>query len=116
MRTFIIRARKGTTRWDRVKSQIGSKEHFEVIIHSIMNAFFISSSFREDVKFHIILDSAEDFPHTITLVGGEGLSISGFHEDAIADLIGSVDGLPADLSTRKKQYLQAAGYGRKRSR
>src|SRR6266581_2840749 len=25
--------------------------------------------------------------------------------DAIADLIGSVDGLPADLSARKKQYL-----------
>jgi len=27
--------------------------------------------------------------------------------DAIADLIGSVDGLPADLSTRKKHYLKA---------
>ena len=36
--------------------------------------------------------------------------------DAIADLIGSVDGLPPDLSARKKQYLQATGYGRKRPR
>ncbi|MBI3492630.1 MAG: ribbon-helix-helix protein, CopG family [Acidobacteria bacterium] len=36
--------------------------------------------------------------------------------DAIADLIGSVDGLPADLSARKKRYLQATGYGRKRPR
>ncbi len=35
---------------------------------------------------------------------------------AIADLIGSVDGLPVDLSARKKQYLRATGYGRKRSR
>jgi Arc/MetJ-type ribon-helix-helix transcriptional regulator len=35
---------------------------------------------------------------------------------AIADLIGSVDGLPADLSARKKRYLQATGYGRKRPR
>ena len=35
---------------------------------------------------------------------------------AIADLIGSVDGLPADLSARKKQYLSTTGYGRKRSR
>ena len=35
---------------------------------------------------------------------------------AIADLIGSVDGLPADLSARKKRYLRATGYGRKRSR
>lgn len=34
---------------------------------------------------------------------------------AIADLIGSVDGLPADLSSRRKHYLRATGYGRKRS-
>ena len=36
--------------------------------------------------------------------------------DAIADLIGSVDGLPADLSAHKKRYLKATGYGQKRSR
>ena len=36
--------------------------------------------------------------------------------DVIADLIGSVDGLPADLSTRKKRYLKATGYGQKRAR
>ena len=36
--------------------------------------------------------------------------------DAISDLIGSVDGLPADLSARKKHYLKATGYGQKRSR
>ena len=35
---------------------------------------------------------------------------------AIADLIGSVDGLPSDLSANKKRYLRAMGYGRKRSR
>jgi len=36
--------------------------------------------------------------------------------DAIADLIGSVDGLPSGLSARKKRYLKATGYGQKRSR
>ena len=36
--------------------------------------------------------------------------------DAIADLIGSVDGLPADLGARKKHYLKATGYGLKRHR
>ncbi len=36
--------------------------------------------------------------------------------DTISDLIGSVDGLPTDLSTRKKRYLEASGYGAKRSR
>jgi Arc/MetJ-type ribon-helix-helix transcriptional regulator len=35
--------------------------------------------------------------------------------DAIADLIGSVDGLPADLAARKKKHLRA-GYGQKHSR
>ena len=32
----------------------------------------------------------------------------------VAHLVGSVDGLPADLSANKKKYLKA-GYGRKRS-
>jgi Arc/MetJ-type ribon-helix-helix transcriptional regulator len=36
--------------------------------------------------------------------------------EAIADLIGSVDGLPVDLGARKKHYLKATGYGRKRPR
>jgi Arc/MetJ-type ribon-helix-helix transcriptional regulator len=36
--------------------------------------------------------------------------------DAIADLIGSVNGLPADLSARKKRYLKTTDYGQKRSR
>jgi hypothetical protein len=34
----------------------------------------------------------------------------------IADLAGAVDGLPADLSTRKKYYLRKWGYGRNRIR
>jgi len=36
--------------------------------------------------------------------------------DAIADLVGSIDGLPKDLSARKKKYLKSTGYGRDRSR
>jgi Arc/MetJ-type ribon-helix-helix transcriptional regulator len=35
---------------------------------------------------------------------------------AIADLIGSVDDLPADLSTHVKRHLRASRYGQKRSR
>jgi Arc/MetJ-type ribon-helix-helix transcriptional regulator len=34
--------------------------------------------------------------------------------DTIADLVGSVKGLPTDLSADKKKYLQATGYGKKR--
>jgi Arc/MetJ-type ribon-helix-helix transcriptional regulator len=36
--------------------------------------------------------------------------------DAIADLIGSVDGLPSDMSARTKKYLKSTGYGTKPSR
>jgi hypothetical protein len=34
---------------------------------------------------------------------------------AIADLIGSVNSGPADLSRRVKHYLKTTGYGRKRA-
>lgn len=36
--------------------------------------------------------------------------------DAIVDLVGSVKGLPTDLSAHKKKYLRATGYGKKRPR
>ena len=36
--------------------------------------------------------------------------------ETIADLAGSVDGLPADLSANIKRYLKTTGYGRKRHR
>jgi Arc/MetJ-type ribon-helix-helix transcriptional regulator len=36
--------------------------------------------------------------------------------DAIADVVGSVDGLPRDLSARTKKYLKSTRYGDKRAR
>ena len=36
--------------------------------------------------------------------------------ELIADLVGSVDGLPTDLSARKKAYLKTKRYGAKRPR
>jgi len=36
--------------------------------------------------------------------------------NSVAELFGSVDGLPPDLSARRKHHLRATGYGRKRSR
>jgi hypothetical protein len=36
--------------------------------------------------------------------------------EAIADVIGSVDSLPRDLSARTKKYLKSTGYGDKRTR
>jgi hypothetical protein len=36
--------------------------------------------------------------------------------ELIADLIGTVEGGPADMSARKKDYLKAKGYGEPRHR
>ena len=36
--------------------------------------------------------------------------------DAIADVVGSVVGLPRDVSGRTKKYLKSTGYGEKRTR
>jgi hypothetical protein len=36
--------------------------------------------------------------------------------EAIADVVGSVDQLPRDLSGRSKRYLKSIGYGDKRAR
>ena len=36
--------------------------------------------------------------------------------ESIEDLVGSVDGLPEDLSRDKKRHLAAQGYGRGRAR
>lgn len=115
MRTFIIRARKGTTRWEKVRSQIGSKEHFEVIAHSVINAFFVSNDFRKDVEVYIILDSSEDFPRTIKLSGAEGLSLAGFHELAIIEIVEKAlkdsQGLQKDETRVIAPGLQISGFG-----
>jgi hypothetical protein len=39
---------------------------------------------------------------------------SGF--DLIADLVGTVEGGPSDVSARKKEYLKTKGYGKSRHR
>ena len=115
MRTFIIRARKGTTRWDRVRSQIGSKAHLEVVAHSVINAFFISSDFRTDVEVYIVLDSSEDFPRTIRLSSSEGLSLKGFHEDAVIALIEASlkesSGLQKNETRVTSPGVQVSGFG-----
>ena len=50
------------------------------------------------------------------LVRAEGGDRKSSALDDIADLIGSVDGLPSDLSERAEEYLRITGFGRDRSR
>lgn len=85
MRTFVIRARSGSTRWEELRARIGAKSHIEIVAHCLMNAFYISNGFRDDVEVYIILDSSEDFPRTIQI--SNGISFSGFHEEALIEIL-----------------------------
>ncbi len=90
MRTFVIRARKGTVDPEKIMSQVGSSEHVEIIAHTLVNAFYISNGMRMDVNVYVILDSAPDFPRTLKFSSHKGLSFPGFHERAILDVIASI--------------------------
>lgn len=89
MRTFVIRARKGTVRADQVFAQVGSGEHFEIIAHTLANAFYYSNGMRTDVEVYVVLDSTPDFPRTLKFSANNGLSFPGFHEHAILEVVSS---------------------------
>ena len=89
MRTFVIRARKGTVSADKVFSQVGSGEHFEIIAHTLANAFYFSNGMRTDVEVYVVLDSTPDFPKTLKFSSNKGLSFPGFHEHAILEVVSS---------------------------
>jgi tRNA (pseudouridine54-N1)-methyltransferase len=89
MRAFVIRARKGTVDADKVFSQVGSREHFEIIAHTLANAFYFSNGMRTDVEVYVVLDSTPDFPRTLKFSSNNGLSFPGFHEYAILEVVSS---------------------------
>ena len=115
IRTFIIRARKGTTHFERIRTQVGTKAHLEVVAHSVINAFFISSDFREDVEVYIVLDSSNDFPRTIKLSSRNGLSLPGFHEEAVIGLLENAlkatQHLHKDETVTVGNGIQVSGFG-----
>jgi tRNA (pseudouridine54-N1)-methyltransferase len=115
MRTFIIKARKASTNLEKLKNQLGSKDHFEVVLHSIMNAFFIASDFRQNVEVYIIFDGAHDFPITLKLSSEQGLSFSGFHEQAIykvlAEALLQATGLKKNQVMKVSCGIEALGFG-----
>ena len=104
MRTFILRARKGTAQADKVLSHVGTGEHFEIIAHTLANAFYVSNGMRPDVEVYIILDSTPDFPRTLKFSSNGGLSFPGFHEQAILAVVSSA---LARGTSVKKNAVQA---------
>ena len=108
MRTFIIRARKGTVRADKVFSQVGSCEHFEIVAHALANAFYYSNGMRPDVEVYVVLDSTPDFPRTLKFSSNNGLSFPGFHEQAILEVVSAA--LARGIQV-KKGFIQTVGPG-----
>jgi len=113
LRTFILRARKGSTRPERIKAQIGKEAHFEVVAHALINAFFVSNGFRQDVEMYVVLDSSEDFPRTLKF--SEGISFSGFHELAMVEWVEKAlresSGLKKDETRVIAPGLEISGFG-----
>jgi tRNA (pseudouridine54-N1)-methyltransferase len=87
MRTFVLRSRKGRVDADHFAGQIGTNAHVEIIAHALANIFFYSNGMRENVEAYIVLDSSPNFPHTIHLFSNQALSLPGFHETALLDVI-----------------------------
>ena len=81
----------------------------------VINAFFVSNGFREDVEVYIVLDSSEDFPRTIKLSGNDGLSIEGFHEEAVIDVIEKAlkdsQGIQKDEIKKISPGVEVNGFG-----
>lgn len=115
MKTFVLKARRGTTCSRRIRSQTGGPAHPEVILHTLMNAFFFSNGFRQDVELHVVLDSAADFPWTLRFSGAEGLSLPGFHEEALLTLVGEAlgqaEGLQKNAVRQIAPGLSVHGHG-----
>ena len=70
----------------------------------------------DDAAEAVVL-AAEEYskPEPVNVGAGQEIAIRDL-VTTIADLAGSVNRLPADLSRRKKAYLRTTGYGRKRPR
>ena len=115
MRTFIIRARKGVTAAERIPNDLGKGAHIEVIAHAVASAVFLSNAMRPDVVMHIVMESSSDFPRTLSLFTGEGLSLPGFHEEAILSTIGRAlkrgERLSKDETLQIADGISLSGFG-----
>jgi tRNA (pseudouridine54-N1)-methyltransferase len=115
VRTFILRARHGATEFSRLKKTLGAAGHFEIIAHCVMNAFFVSNGFRDDADMYLVLESTADFPRTLHLSARGGLSIRGFHEQAVLEIVALAlrngQGLAKDQTRAIAPGVSLSGFG-----
>lgn len=115
MRSFVIRARKGSVQAEKITAQTGTGEHSEIIAHILANAFYYSKGMREDVEVYVVLDSSADFPKTLKFSANAGLSFPGFHEQAILQVVASALAKGSRVSKGHSMMVAAGieifGYG-----
>ena len=66
MRDFIILSNQGRTRGDF--RDLMSAGRMDIVIHSIINAFFLSNEVRQNVTVHVILNGPPDPPKHLEFV------------------------------------------------
>ena len=105
MRSFVIRSRKGSVLGDKIREQIGTEAHVEIISHTLMNAFYYSNGIRSDVEVFVVLDSSPDFPRTVRFYSCPELSFPGFDDRAILAALSNA--LLNAKSLKKDETIQA---------
>ncbi|MFP4385159.1 MAG: tRNA (pseudouridine(54)-N(1))-methyltransferase TrmY [Spirochaetia bacterium] len=88
MRVFILRARKGITAASGIHDQFGDPNHFEIILHTIASALFISKHLRSDTVLHIVLEGPPEPPKVLTFDPGILGYLGGFDEKSLAEAVG----------------------------
>ncbi len=102
MRTFVVRARAAPVDSRQLLAGVGEEAHTEILAHTLMNAFFVAQSHRQDVVVHLVLERTRDFSRTITFDSNEIGSLGGFHEAALMRQIAAA----LDVSVGMKKESQ----------
>ncbi len=106
MRTFVVRARAAPVDSRRLLAELGRGAHCEILAHTLMNAFFVAQSHRDDVIVHLVLERTRDYSRTITFDAREIGSVGGFHESALMQQIARA--LDASVGMSKESQRQVA--------
>lgn len=67
MREFIYYSRSAPTAGNMIKDDLMKAGRLDIAIHSIIASFFLSHSFREDVKMHLIFAGPPNPPRHLEL-------------------------------------------------
>lgn len=84
MKHFIYFSKSAKTSGNFDVNDLMKAGRMDIVIHSIIQALFLSKSYREDVKMHLVFYGAPDPPKHIEIRVKEGLDIS---KKDIANLI-----------------------------